>query len=147
MLFESDRAPGQSRLYLRYLVPMATLLRTANLCAFVATADAVRAKAFYHQTLGLSLVSEDPFAIVFDANGIHIRVTPVREISIAPYTVLGWEVLNIDKAVAELADRGVLFERFQSLPQSEAGIWDAPGGARVAWFKDPDGNLLSVAQM
>jgi len=96
--------------------------------------------------LGLTLLSEDPFATVFDANGTSLRVTPVQEIALAPYTVLGWDVSDIDAAVAEMAARGVRFEHFPGLPQSESGIWEAPGGTRVAWFKDPDGNLLSVAQ-
>ena len=126
---------------------MALALPTARLTAFIATVDAARAKAFYRDTLGLTLLSEDDFAVVFDANGTKIRVTPVRDIAIAGYTVLGWEVGDIDAAVAVLTGKGVVFERFPGLRQSDNGVWDAPGGARVAWFKDPDGNLLSLAQM
>ncbi len=114
---------------------------------FVATRDAKRAKAFYRDTLGLRLVSEDQFAVVFDANGIMLRVTPVREIAAAQYTVLGWEVTDIVAKAKELASAGVKFERFEAfMKQDELGIWDAPGGARVAWFKDPDGNLLGISQ-
>jgi catechol 2,3-dioxygenase-like lactoylglutathione lyase family enzyme len=125
---------------------MASVLNSSKLMAFVATKDATRAKAFYGETLGLPLVSEDPFAVVFNANGIVIRVTPVRDIAIGGYTVLGWEVADINASVAELTSRGVRFELFPGLPQSESGVWDAPGGASVAWFKDPDGNLLSLAR-
>ena len=122
-------------------------LGSSKLVGFVATRDAARAKAFYRDTLGLRLVSEDQFAVVFDANGIMLRVTPVREIAPAQYTVLGWEVKDISAKAKELASAGVKFERFEAfMKQDKLGIWDAPGGARVAWFKDPDGNLLSISQ-
>lgn len=125
---------------------MASVLSSSKLTAFIATRDAERAKAFYGETLGLPVVSEDPFAIVFNANGIMIRVTPVRDIAIGGYTVLGWEVADMEAAVAGLVARGVVFERFPGMPQDENGVWDAPGGTKVAWFKDPDGNLLSIAR-
>jgi catechol 2,3-dioxygenase-like lactoylglutathione lyase family enzyme len=114
--------------------------------AFVATRDPSRAKAFYKDTLGLRFVSEDPFAVVFDANGITLRVAIVQEIVVAPYTVLGWEVPDITAAAKDLAKAGVHFERF-GMPQDDLGIWTSPSGARVAWFKDPDGNLLSITQL
>jgi catechol 2,3-dioxygenase-like lactoylglutathione lyase family enzyme len=126
---------------------MASILGGSKLGAFVATVDRARAKAFYADALGLEIESEDDFAVVLNANGTHIRMTTVREIVVAPYTVLGWEVTDAEKTVAELTAKGVRFEKFPGLPQAESGIWDAPGGARVAWFKDPDGNLLSIAQM
>jgi catechol 2,3-dioxygenase-like lactoylglutathione lyase family enzyme len=126
---------------------MTSVLSTAKLTAFIATKNAARAKAFYGGTLGLPLVSEDRFATVFNANGTMLRVTPVHEIAIGAYTVLGWEVADVIAAVSGLAGQGVQFQRFPGLPQDDNGIWEAPGGARVAWFKDPDGNLLSVAQM
>jgi catechol 2,3-dioxygenase-like lactoylglutathione lyase family enzyme len=122
-------------------------LGSSKLVGFVATRDAARAKAFYRDRLGLRLVSEDSFAVVFDANGTMLRVTPVREIALAQYTVLGWEVTDIVAKAKELTKAGVKFERFEAfMKQDELGIWDAPGGARVAWFKDPDGNLLSISQ-
>jgi catechol 2,3-dioxygenase-like lactoylglutathione lyase family enzyme len=115
--------------------------------AFVATRDAARAKAFYRDTLGLQFVSEDGFAIVFDANGVTIRVSIVRETAQAQYTVLGWQVSDIFAKVKELEKAGVTFERYSFLPdQDKQGIWTAPGGTRVAWFKDPDGNILSISQ-
>ena len=118
----------------------------ANLCGFVATRDRVRAKAFYQDVLGLKLVSDDQFAIVFEMNGNQLRVTPVREYTPVPFTVLGWEVHNIDVVVERLTKAGVKFEIYDFLKQDAHGIWAAPGGAKVAWFKDPDGNVLSVAQ-
>ena len=122
------------------------MLSSEKLIGFVATRHAARAKAFYGGTLGLRLVSEDGFALVFDANGTAIRVTPVRELTPAPYTVLGWDVTDIKSVVTGLAAAGVSFERYGFLEQDQQGIWTAPGGTRGAWFKDPDGNLLSVSQ-
>jgi catechol 2,3-dioxygenase-like lactoylglutathione lyase family enzyme len=123
------------------------LLGSAKLVAFAATRDQARAKAFYRDTLGLKFVSEDGFAVVFDANGVMLRVSMVREIAAAQYTVLGWEVIDIVAKVKELVAAGVTFERYSFLPdQDEQGIWTAPGGTRVAWFKDPDGNILSLSQ-
>jgi catechol 2,3-dioxygenase-like lactoylglutathione lyase family enzyme len=115
--------------------------------AFVATRDAERAKKFYRDTLGLSLTDESPFALVFDAHGTMLRVTPVKDISPAVYTVLGWQVPDILVAAKTLDKAGVRFERYEGLQQDELGIWTAPGGgAKVAWFKDPDGNTLSISQ-
>src|ERR1700732_5035560 len=121
-------------------------LRSRKIMAFVATRDPSRAKAFYKDTLGLRFVSQDPFAVVFDAHGIMLRVAIVQKIVVAPYTVLGWEVPDIAAAAKSLAKAGVQFERF-GMPQDELGIWTSPSGARVAWFKDPDGNLLSITQL
>ncbi len=116
--------------------------------AFVATRDSERAKAFYRDTLGLRLVSDDSFAVVFDANGTMLRVTKVKEFEPMKFTVLGWEVPDIVAAVKELVKAGVRFERYGSfMKQDKLGIWDAPGGGRIAWFKDPDGNTLSLAQI
>lgn len=122
------------------------LLASAKITAFVATANAARAKIFYRDTLGLRFVSEDGFALVFDANGVMLRVAIVPALAPAQYTVLGWEVSDISAKVNELKDRGVEFERYSFPGQDEAGIWTSPTGARVAWFKDPDGNILSLTQ-
>lgn len=122
------------------------LLGSARLMAFVSTSDAGRAKAFYRDTLGLRLWSEDGFAIVFDSNGVILRVSIAREVALAPYTVLGWEVDDIVARVQELGQAGVKFERYSFPGVDEMGIWTAPGGTRVAWFKDPDGNILSISQ-
>ena len=122
------------------------MLESSDLVAFVATTDLDRARAFYGDVLGLSVVEESPFACVFDAHGTQIRVTPVGEIRIAPYTVLGWAVAVIVAMVRALGSAGVRFESFPGMDQDDLGVWAAPGGARVAWFTDPDGNVLSLTQ-
>ena len=114
--------------------------------AFAATQNPDRARVFYRDVLGLQLVGEDPYALVFDANGTMLRVQIVQEVAPHRYTTLGWQVLDIVAVAVELQTTGVKLERFEGLPQDELGIWSSPGGARVGWFKDPDGNLLSVSQ-
>jgi catechol 2,3-dioxygenase-like lactoylglutathione lyase family enzyme len=121
-------------------------LASRKLVAFVATRDAARAKEFYGRVLGLRLTGEDGFALVFDANGTTLRVSVVRELSPAPYTVLGWLVPDVEQSVRELMARSVVFARFDGLEQDDLCIWTAPGGAKVAWFRDPDGNTLSITQ-
>ena len=124
-----------------------SILGSSKIVAFAGVEDAERARMFYRDTLGLRLVSEDGFALVFDANGTMLRVSLVREVVAAPYTVLGWEVDDIVAKAKALTTAGITLERYESfLKQDELGIWTAPGGTRVAWFKDPDGNLLSVSQ-
>ncbi len=122
------------------------MLGSHNLIAFVATRDASSAKAFYRDTLGLRMISEDPFALVFDAQGTMLRVSIVDYLVPAHHTVLGWQVPDIDAAARALDEAGVKPERFEGLKQDDLGIWTAPGGAQVAWFKDPDGNILSITQ-
>ncbi|HET7462093.1 MAG TPA: VOC family protein [Longimicrobium sp.] len=114
--------------------------------AFTATSSPERSRTFYQQTLGLRLVSEDGFAIVFDANGVMLRVQKVQAHTPPPYTVLGWDVPDVHAAVEELAGRGVTFERFEGMAQDHAGVWTSPAGGRIAWFRDPDGNTLSLTQ-
>jgi catechol 2,3-dioxygenase-like lactoylglutathione lyase family enzyme len=116
--------------------------------AFVATRDPA-AKSFYKDTLALRLLSEDGFALVFDANGTMLQVTTVHEVAPAKYTVLGWEVVDIAAVAAvaqDLESAGVKLEQYGLKDQDERGIWTAPGGATVAWFKDPDGNTLRITQ-
>jgi catechol 2,3-dioxygenase-like lactoylglutathione lyase family enzyme len=120
--------------------------KLSKIVAFVATRNGEKARGFYRDKLGLKFVSDDGFALVFKVGATILRVARVERMSIAPYTVLGWEVDSIEKVVSDLSKRGVFFERFPGMPQDEQGIWTAPGGARVAWFKDPDGNILSVSQ-
>ena len=122
------------------------MLSHSAIVAFVATTDPARAKAFYRDVLGLLLISEDEYALVFDAHGTMLRVAIVGEVALAPYTVLGWRVGDIDATVRGLAAKGVKFERYSWLEQDDLGIWSAPSGAKVTWFKDPDGNLLSVSR-
>ncbi len=114
--------------------------------AFVATSDAARAKVFYRDTLGLRLIREDRFALVFDADGTMLRVTTVPEVVAASYTVLGWQVPNIVQTAKRLQKAGVTLARYPGMKQDARGVWSSPGGAKVAWFKDPDGNTLSVTQ-
>jgi catechol 2,3-dioxygenase-like lactoylglutathione lyase family enzyme len=118
----------------------------SKIISFVATRNPASALKFYAETLGLTLVSDDPFAIVFDANGTMLRVQKVHELVLARHTVLGWEVPDISAKTKELTKRGVHFERFEGLAQDESGVWTTPSGAKVAWFKDPDGNTLSLTQ-
>ncbi len=122
------------------------MLGSSKLTAFVATTDAGRAREFYDGVLGLRLVSDDEFAMVFDANGTPLRVVKVQQVTPAPYTVIGWRVADIGAMVRGLGAKGVAFERFDGMGQDELGVWSAPGGGKVAWFRDPDGNLLSVTE-
>jgi catechol 2,3-dioxygenase-like lactoylglutathione lyase family enzyme len=96
--------------------------------------------------LGLSVRYEDGFALVLDAKGTMLRVQKVQQVEPRPYTVLGWEVADGASVARRLAEAGVKCERFEGLPQDELGIWTTPDGSRVAWFRDPDGNLLSLTQ-
>jgi catechol 2,3-dioxygenase-like lactoylglutathione lyase family enzyme len=123
------------------------MLTTRPIVAFVATVDPPRAKAFYADTLGLRLVSEDAFALAFEAGGTLLRVATVQALQPAGYTVLGWIVPDIQQAVRDLSDRQVRFQRYDGMGQDEHGVWKAPSGARVAWFRDPDGNTLSITQL
>jgi catechol 2,3-dioxygenase-like lactoylglutathione lyase family enzyme len=95
----------------------------------------------------LSVVEESPFACVFDAHGTSLRVTPVGEMRAAPYTVLGWVIDDIGATVDALGTAGVKLERFEGVEQDDRGVWTTPSGAQVAWFTDPDGNVLSVTQV
>jgi catechol 2,3-dioxygenase-like lactoylglutathione lyase family enzyme len=123
------------------------MLGSINIVAFVPTRDAGKARAFYEGVLGLRFVSDDGFALVFDANGIMLRVATVPpQFTPAQFTILGWQVKEIEKVVAAMQGKGVQFERYGFLEQDKLRIWTTPTGEKVAWFKDPDGNVLSVSQ-
>jgi catechol 2,3-dioxygenase-like lactoylglutathione lyase family enzyme len=122
------------------------MLSSKNIIAFVPTSDYPKARAFYEGVLGLQFVSEGPFALVMNANGIMVRITKVKDLQPQQFTVLGWEVTEIEKCVSGLSEKGVEFMRLGFPGQDERGIWSAPGGDKVAWFKDPDGNTLSLSQ-
>jgi catechol 2,3-dioxygenase-like lactoylglutathione lyase family enzyme len=139
---KSDNPPHKASL----AVQRESILGSQELVAFVATQDPGRAKKFYRGTLGLPLVSEDEFAIVFDATGTMLRVTRVQELAAAKHTVLGWHVRDIIQTAKDLQKAHVTLERYPGMQQDEFGIWNSPSGARVAWFKDPDGNTLSITQ-
>ena len=117
-----------------------------KIVAFVVTTRPEQATVFYRDQLGFKLVQDDSFALVFDAHGTTLRVVKMKSFTPAGYAVLGWEVDAIDRAVVDLSSRGVAFERYQGMVQDQLGIWNAPGGSKVAWFKDPDGNVLSFSQ-
>jgi len=121
------------------------VLASNKLIAFLLTKDKSRAKAFYADVLGLTFVRDDGFALVFNANGTMLRIAEMKEFTPQKGTTLGWEVNDLPGTIRELVSRGVQFERF-GMPQDELGIWTAPGGDQVAWFKDPDGNLLSLSR-
>jgi catechol 2,3-dioxygenase-like lactoylglutathione lyase family enzyme len=122
------------------------MLGSYDIAAFVPTRDSQKARAFYEGVLGLRFIKDDGFALVLDANGIMVRVSKAPEFKPAPFTILGWKVTDIEKVVASLQEKGVTFERFSFFQQDKLGIWTAPTGDKVAWFKDPDGNILSVSE-
>ena len=116
--------------------------------AFIPTTKPEAARAFYEKTLGLRFESADQFAIVFRVGtaNIMLRVTIAPEFTPPPFTIFGWQVDDIVAAVTDLAAKGVEFTRYGFMDQDERGIWSAPGGTKVAWFHDPDGNTLSLSQ-
>ena len=116
--------------------------------AFVPTTDAGRARPFYEKTLGLKVSGEDEYGVMFDANGVRLRMSVVGgEFKPAPFTILSWVVSDIGPMVQALGSVGVIFERYGFLEQDELGVWASPDGAKVAWFRDTDGNVLSVAEL
>jgi catechol 2,3-dioxygenase-like lactoylglutathione lyase family enzyme len=117
-----------------------------SVVTFLITKHPELALAFYRDTLGLSFQRDDGFALVFDLNGVMLRISRVTEFTPAAYTVLGWKSRDIHADVAQLAAKGVVFERYPNMGQDEMGIATFPGGDKVAWFKDPDGNVLSLSQ-
>lgn len=124
------------------------ILGSANLVAFVITLDRARAKAFYSDTLGLTMTGEDEFAAVFDIGGTMMRLTTVESHVPAPHTVIGVNVADIRATALALQDKGVTCTVYPGFGQDELGIWSAPGdGPKVAWFNDPDGNVLSLTQV
>ena len=122
------------------------MLSASKITAFAATTDSAKSRTFYEGVLGLRLVSEDGFALVYDAAGVELRIQKVQALTPQPHTQLGWSVASIEKVVDELGRRGAVFETYSNLAQDLHGIWTAPSGAKVAWLKDPDGNLLSLTE-
>jgi catechol 2,3-dioxygenase-like lactoylglutathione lyase family enzyme len=122
------------------------MLSDKKLKAFIPTTNPAKARMFYTEILGLKLLSQDNFALEFDANGTLLRITTVENLVPHPFTVLGWDVDNIKDLIKSLTGKGVVFERYEFIKQDKLGIWTAPGGTMVAWFKDPDGNLLSLSE-
>jgi catechol 2,3-dioxygenase-like lactoylglutathione lyase family enzyme len=122
------------------------MLAANKVIGFVPTQDSAKAREFYEGKLGFQFVSDDPFALVMRSGETMIRVSKAKDFTPAPYTILGWEVKDIEAVVRWLTSRGVVFEKYPFVQDQELGIWNAPSGDRVAWFKDPDGNVLSVSQ-
>jgi catechol 2,3-dioxygenase-like lactoylglutathione lyase family enzyme len=122
------------------------VLTAAAPIAFVSATHPERARAFYQDALGLRFVADEGFALVFDLAGVMLRVTRVDQLQPQPFTVLGWRVDDLEATVRELTGRGVAFERFPGMEQDELGIWRSPSGAGIAWFRDPDGNVLSITR-
>lgn len=122
------------------------MLAGNKMVGFVPTKDSKRAREFYEGKLGFEFVSDDPFALVVKAGDTRIRIAKAKDFTPAAYTVLGWEVPDIEAVVRWLNDRGVVFEKYPFVQDQELGIWTAPNGNKVAWFKDPDGNVLSLGQ-
>jgi len=120
----------------------------AKAATFIVTRDRAAAKKFYGETLGFKQLSEDDFAVVFDLNNTKLRISTVKDHKPQAHTVLGWEVPDIVAAVKTLTAKGVKFNIYEGFQQDELGIWTPPGGtSKIAWFLDPDGNNLSLAQL
>jgi len=124
------------------------MLTDKKVKAFVITADAGAAKKFYGEVLGLKFLTEDDYGLTFEMNNTFLRISITNKENAAPQknTVLGWTVPNIDESVDFLKGKGIIFEKYNFLQQDENGIWEAPDGTKVAWFKDPNGNVLSIDQ-
>ena len=122
------------------------MLASGKMTGFVPTSDYEKARAFYEGKLGFSFVSIDQYALVVSIGGHNIRISKFPNFTPRESTILGWEVANIEEAVEWLRDRGVTLEKYPFVQDRERGIWTTPTGDKVAWFKDPDGNILSVSQ-
>ena len=122
------------------------MLALKDLKAFDPTVMPDKAKSFYRDILGLKFLSQDNFAIEFDSNETSLRVISVQEFNPQPFTVLGWNVEDISTTIKLLNEKGVFCKKYNFLDQDDQGVWTAPGGSKVAWFKDPDGNILSLTE-
>jgi catechol 2,3-dioxygenase-like lactoylglutathione lyase family enzyme len=125
---------------------MVRMISESEVMGFIPTTDAVRAREFYEGVLGLQVLSDDSFALVVKSKGTFIRIVKLHELTPVPYTILGWRVQNIEEEVRTLHARGVTFTRYPGMAQSDLGVWTAPGGSKIVWFRDPDGNVLSLSQ-
>ena len=123
------------------------MLADTAIVAFLASTDLERSTAFFVDVVGLNLRGTNPYAAVFDGLGAELRVTRVVDKAAAPYTVLGWAVTDVNAATRDLRARGAVFHRYDGMDQDDDDVWIAPSGARIAWFSDPDGNVLSLQQL
>ena len=122
------------------------MLATSDVIAFASTTDLATARRFYEASLGLPVVDENAYACAFDAHGTMLRITAVAEVAHPGYTVLGWRVADIGATVTRLASVGVVFTSYDGMEQDAQGVWTTPNGDRIAWFTDPDGNVLSLTE-
>jgi catechol 2,3-dioxygenase-like lactoylglutathione lyase family enzyme len=123
------------------------VLAAVPFIGFIPVRDIFEARGFYTRVLGLRVIEDTPFAVVLEAGGTTLRLTPVPWLSVQPFTIAGWRVADITATVRELGGKGVRFTRYPAMAQDELGIWTAPGGDKVAWFTDPDGNTLSLTTL
>ena len=119
----------------------------SSMVCFAATSQSEQARKFYQDVLELRLTDDTAFALVFDANGTMLRIQKIHDHRPVQHTVLGWQVGDIRSTIDKLSSRGVRFERYDGLPQDDRAIWQTPDNALVAWFRDPDGNILSLTQL
>jgi len=122
------------------------MLGKYDMVAFVSTAEPAKGRAFYEEKLGLKVVTADDYGVMYDVNGRRLRLSFVRELKPAPYSILSWMVQDISAVIRELKGRGVVFEIYEGFGQDADGVWTAPDGTKVAWFLDPGGNGLSLSQ-
>lgn len=122
------------------------VLTAASLIAFLPTIDAARARLFYEGELGLTFVAEEPFALIFDVPGASLRISKVASLTPQPFTVLGWQVSDLRAMIRDLKRKGIRFELYPGLAQDADGVCTFPDGTQVVWFRDPDGNVLSLTQ-
>lgn len=120
------------------------MLRDATFVGFIPVRSLDVARWFYCDTLGLRLVQQNPVALVVAAGRVTLRLTEVPELRPQPFTIAGWLVDNVWSTVVDLTSAGISMQRYEGMAQDEQGVWTAPGGDRVAWFADPDGNILSL---
>lgn len=122
------------------------MLEMCDLIAFASTTSLPRAREFYEDCLGLRVMEMNAYACVFDAHGTMLRITAAGQVAHPGYTVLGWRVANIDDALTRLASGGVVFARYEGMEQDARGVWTTLNGDQIAWFTDPDGNVLSITE-
>ena len=122
------------------------ILENCEVMAFVATTESEKARRFYCDVLGLRLEEDSPFALVVKTANATLRIQKVQSFAPLPFTALGWKVENIKAKAEQLLTHGIKCERFEGMSQDDLGIWLSPSGARVCWFRDPDGNVLSLTQ-
>ena len=122
------------------------MLGTGKIMGFVPTTDYERARAFYEGKLRFEFVSLDPYALVMRVGGHTVRIVKIPNLTPLEGTILGWQIEDIETVARWLRDRGVATEKYPFVQDQELGIWTTPNGDKVAWFKDPDGNVLSISQ-